>query len=89
MGPEPRASPNFVSTGANFVERHEVRRGVRVRVGEGYRKAELRGAVGTVQQIWGDPNYRTALLVRLEDERYELFWHHELNGAEEEEAIGA
>ena len=52
------------------------------------RKAELRGAVGTVQQIWGNPNYRTALLVRLEDERYELFWHHELNGAEEE-AIGA
>ena len=70
------------------MERHEVRRGVRVRVGEGYRKAELRGAVGTVQQIWGDPNYSTALLVRLEDERYELFWHHELHIVQEE-AIGA
>ena len=70
------------------MERHEAQRGVRVRVGESYREAELRGALGTVQQIWGNPNYRTALLVRLEDERYELFWHHELQMAEEE-AIGA
>ncbi len=70
------------------MERHEAQRGVRVRVGEGHRKAELRGAVGTVQQIWGNPNFATALLVRLEDERYELFWHHELQMAEEE-AIGA
>jgi hypothetical protein len=70
------------------MERHEARPGVRVRVGEGYRKAELRGAVGTVRQIWGNPNYRTALLVRLEeDERYELFWHHELHMVEEEAII--
>ena len=70
------------------METHQARPGVRVRVGEGYRKAELRGALGTVQQIWGNPNYHTALLVRLDDERYELFWHHELQIAEEE-AIGA
>jgi hypothetical protein len=70
------------------MERYQARPGVRVRIGEGYRKAELRGAVGTVQQIWANPNYRTALLVRMEDERYELFWHHELQMAEEE-AIGA
>jgi hypothetical protein len=70
------------------MERHEARPGVRVRVGEGYRKAELRGAVGTVRQIWGNPNYRTALLVRLEeDERYELFWHHELHMVEEKAII--
>jgi hypothetical protein len=62
------------------VARHQLRPGVQVRVGEGYRKAELRGAVGTVHQIWGNPNYSTALLVRLEEhERYELFWHHELD----------
>jgi hypothetical protein len=67
------------------MERHEARPGVQVRVAEDYRKAELRGAVGTVRQIWGNPNYRTALLVRLEeDERYELFWHHELDMVEEE-----
>ncbi len=71
------------------MERHEARPGVRVRVVQRYRKAELRGAVGTVQQIWGNPNYRTASLVRLEDGRYELFWHHELQMAEEEETIGA
>jgi hypothetical protein len=52
---------------------------MRVRVGDGYRKAELRGALGTVHQIWGNPNYSTALLVRLEDGRYELFWHHDLD----------
>jgi hypothetical protein len=70
------------------LERHQARPGVRVRVGEGYRKAGLRGALGTVQQIWGNPNYSTALLVRMEeDARYELFWHHELHVAEE--AIGA
>jgi len=71
------------------MERHQARPGVRVRVGEGYRKAELQGAVGTVQQIWGNPNYHTAVLVRLEDgDRYELFWHHELQMVEAE-AIGA
>jgi hypothetical protein len=32
-----------------------------------------RGAFGTMQQIWSDPDYRTAVLVRLEDGRYELF----------------
>jgi hypothetical protein len=70
------------------VERHEAQRGVRVRVGEGYRKSELRGTVGTVQQIGGNPDFATALLVRLEDGRYELFWHHELDMAKEE-ATGA
>ena len=88
MGPGKRCDPNSEATGVNLVERHEAQRGVRVRVGEGYRKAELRGALGTLQQIWGNPNYSTALLVRLQDERYELFWHHELQMAEEE-AIGA
>ena len=72
------SGPNFVDTGAHLVERRQARRGVRVQVRENYRKAELRGAVGTVQQIWGNPNFATALLVRLDDERYELFWNHEL-----------
>ena len=65
------------------VERRQIRPGVRVQVKEGYRKVELRGALGTVQQIWRNPNYYTALLVRLEDERYELFWHYELQMAED------
>jgi hypothetical protein len=66
------------------VERRHIRPGERVRVRDGYRKVELRGALGTVQQIWRNPNYHTALLVRLEEhERYELFWHHELLMVEE------
>ncbi len=80
-------APTFESTGAHLMERHEARLGVRVRVGEGYRKAELRGALGTVQQIWGNPNYHTALLVRLEDGRYELFWLHEVHMADEDAGV--
>ncbi len=68
------------------MERHQVRPGARVRVGEDYRKPELRGALGTVQQIGAGPNYSTALLVRLEDGRYELFWIDELQMADEEDA---
>lgn len=57
----------------------EVRRGTRVKVREGHRTPEVRGLLGTVAQRWGKSDY-TALLVRLEDERYEMFWHHELEG---------
>ena len=88
MGVTDGLGPNHAKIGVNLMERHEARPGVWVRVGEGYRKAELRGALGTVQQIWGDPDYRTAVLVRLEDGQYELFWHHELHTVQEE-AIGA
>ena len=59
----------------------EARRGMRVRVRETHRKLELRGLLGTVQQRWGSPNYRIALLVWLDEERYELFWSYELEEA--------
>jgi hypothetical protein len=72
------SGPNFANKGANLVERHQARRGMRVQVRENYRKAELRGAAGTVQQIWSNPTFATAMLVRLDDERYELFWNHDL-----------
>jgi hypothetical protein len=62
----------------------EVRLGARVRVREGYRKLEMRGFLGTVEQRWGNPHHHTALFVRLEDGRYELFWDHELEEVEEE-----
>lgn len=51
--------------------------GMRVKVGDGHRKPELRGAVGTIVQRYGDPGY-VALDVLLEDGRSELFWHHDL-----------
>jgi hypothetical protein len=62
----------------------ETRLGASVRVGQGYRKPEMRGLLGTVKQRWGNPNHHTALLVLLEDGRYELFWDHELGEVEEE-----
>jgi hypothetical protein len=62
----------------------EVRLGSRVRVREGYRIPEMRGLAGTVEQRWDNPNHHTALLVCLEDGRYELFWDHELGEVEEE-----
>jgi hypothetical protein len=58
------------------VRSREVLRGTRVRVSEGHRKPELRGLLGTVAQRWGNSDY-TALLVRLENGRYELFWDHD------------
>ena len=61
----------------------EVRRGTRVRVSEGHRRPKLQGLLGTVAQRWGDSDY-TALLVRLGDGRYELFWDHDLEEVEEE-----
>lgn len=54
--------------------------GVRVRVREIHRKPELRGLLGTVKQRWGGTDHE-ALFVRLDDGRYELFRHHELETA--------
>ena len=58
----------------------EVRRGTTVKVREGHRRPELRGLLGTVAQRWGNSDC-AALLVRLEDGRYELFWRRELEEA--------
>ncbi len=55
--------------------------GMRVRVKNAYRKPELRGAVGTIVQSYGHPDC-VALEVRLEDGSSQLFWRHELEGAE-------
>lgn len=57
--------------------------GKRVRVQSGYRKPELRGLVGTVEQRYGDPNY-TALEIRFGDGRSQPFWHYELERVEDE-----
>lgn len=62
------------------------RPGVVVRVREGYRKPQFDGMLGTITQTFGHPDY-TAVDVLLEDGRAELFWHHQLDIAEE--AAGA
>ena len=56
----------------------EARPGTVVRVREGYRKPELEGMSGIIEQCWGSPDY-VALDVRLEDGRSELFWFHQLD----------
>lgn len=47
-----------------------------MRVSQGHRRPELRGLLGTVAQRCGNSDY-TALLVRLDNGRYELFWDHD------------
>jgi hypothetical protein len=61
----------------------EARVGAKVRVRPGYRKPELRGAVGTIARIWGAPHY-AAVEVRLRSGRSELLWCHELEEMREE-----
>jgi hypothetical protein len=65
------------------VRTEEVRVGVRVRVRPGYRKPQLRGAVGTIAKMWGSPHY-AAVEVRLDSGRAELFWRHDLDEIREE-----
>jgi hypothetical protein len=67
------------------LESHEALIGARVRVLETDRRAELRGMCGTIEHLFGHPEY-VALDVRLDDGRLELFWAHGLESAEQEEA---
>lgn len=55
----------------------EARVGARVKVRPVYRKLRLRGAVGTVEKVWGEPHY-PAVEVRLDAGGSELLWRHEV-----------
>jgi hypothetical protein len=48
-----------------------------VRVSEDLRSAQFRGEEGTIEKIWGNPDY-VALDVLLVDGSSQLFWHYEL-----------
>ena len=63
---------------------HEALIGMRVRVLESDRRAELRGMLGTIEHRWGHPEY-LALDVRLDNGQLELFWAHGLESVEHEE----
>ena len=65
-----------------FLESHEARPGMLVRVKHDSRRPEFKGMVGIIKQRFGDPNY-AALDIQLEDGRLELFWHHQLEKLEE------
>jgi hypothetical protein len=66
----------------------EARVGARVKVRSAYRKLRLRGAVGTVEKVWGEPLY-AAVEVRLDGGGSELLWRHEVEEVREEIREGA
>jgi hypothetical protein len=61
--------------------------GTRVRLSPAYRKPGLRGTVGTVEKVWGEPHY-AAVEVRLDGGRSELLWRHEVEVVREEARDG-
>jgi hypothetical protein len=68
-----------------FVRPEEGQIGKRVRVRNAHRKAELRGQEGIIAKRWGNPGY-PAFDVLLDRGDWQLFWHHELEGANEDES---
>jgi len=56
---------------------------MRVRISDDHRRPALRGLVGTIKRRYGESTY-LALEVLFENGRSELFWHHELNAAEQD-----
>ena len=66
------------------MQSHEALIGARVRVLETDRRPDLRGMFGTIEHLFGHPEY-LAVDVRLDDGRLELFWFYGLESAEEAE----
>jgi hypothetical protein len=66
----------------SFLQSHEALIGARVKVLESDRRPKLRGMLGTIEHLFGHPEY-VALDVRLDDGQLELFWAHGLGNAEE------
>lgn len=60
----------------------EAQVGMRVKVRESLHRVDLEGKEGAIRARWGSPNY-VALDVVLYDGRSELFWHYELEEAED------
>jgi hypothetical protein len=67
------------------VRSEEAHIGKRVRVRDDHCKAELRGLEGTIANRWGNPAH-PAFDVLLDEGRWELFWHHELEEVDEDES---
>lgn len=84
----PKGVHNGAGRKASPVRSEEARVGARVRVRPGYRKPELRGAIGTIAKLWGAPNY-AAVEVRLDGGKSELFWRHEVDEIRKEAREGA
>jgi hypothetical protein len=61
--------------------------GARVRVRDGHRAPSLVRTVGTITRVYRSSG-RTALHVRLDDGRWQLFWPQEVEGPEGEPETG-
>ena len=68
------------------MEAYDARRGTKVQVREGHWKRRFAGMCGTVQHLWGQPEY-AAVDVLLEDGRSELFWLTDLSVVDEDIAV--
>lgn len=66
----------------SLVKPEEAQVGMRVRVCEPLHRADLIGREGTIRARWGNPDH-VALDVVLDDGRSQLFWHHELEEAQD------
>jgi hypothetical protein len=60
----------------------DVQIGMLVKVSKGYREPNMRGRIGTVRQRYGVVSY-AAFEVLFGKKESVLFWHHELEEAEE------
>jgi hypothetical protein len=70
------------ATGGSLVRPEEAQVGKRVRLRESLHRADLKDKEGTITARWGNPHY-VALDVELDDGRFQLFWYHELEEAED------
>jgi hypothetical protein len=66
----------------------EARVGARVKIRPAHRKPGLRGAVGTVEKVWGK-HLHAAVEVRLDGGGSELLWSHEVEEIREDIGEGA
>lgn len=79
---EPLPERTSVHEGGSVVVSEEALVGMRVKVHDDHRSADLRGREGTIEARWGDKDH-AALDVLLDNGFSQLFWYHELRHAGE------
>ena len=77
-----KKDPSSLGEGVSVMTSEEALIGMRVKVREDHRSAQLRGERGTIKHRWGAPDY-VALDVLLDNGLLQLFWFHELQVIED------
>jgi hypothetical protein len=75
-------TPRRADEGVSVMISEDAMIGMRVKVREDHRSAQLRGERGTIKHRWGAPDY-AALDVLLDNGSLQLFWFHELRTIED------